>query len=489
MEKAIKFTSWTLVLMMIPLMLFTSAMAQESPIKITLVSDKTSYAPDDPIWIQVRVSNTTQDNVISRYGFFDKDFHLSITFIDPNGEPITTRFSGTAADEGNAPYRYKGYNAIPVQIIPPLPDPDGEKISIMNDARHYYDLTSTGWYMAEVRVPLETFTEHEAAHDGLFLAPLDDPGRQAYSPLRSNKIRFEIASLEPGLKSSINVKVSHLKIGGGTHPGATKTPLPNIPVRLILKSKIPEELYPINFKSYPLIWAVDAAYSKLTDPTNGIAKFDQVPQDDYVVLALYNESQDFRHMGSPIGADDSDWLTEAPIEKNLMVIEKEKGKKVPGKTKRLKGSELLITEPEYVTWDTAQETYPFIFEAVGDWGVVTEIIPPEGFVSDYNSLDAKVVNELEAVQFTVTDVGSTWVPSCVKYTVKHNKKRQQIYRAIGLQLTKKMAEEKGIDIRGMAETARETDQEIRQYCQELEQENKQRKRERDQETKPKGKKN
>ena len=457
MKKAIKFTGWALVLMIVPLMLFTSAMAQESPIKITLVSDKTSYGPDDPIWIQVRVSNVSENDVISRYGFFDKDFHLSITFIDPNGNPITTRFSGVAADEGGPPYRYKGYDAIPVQIIPPLPDPNGEKISIMNDARHYYDLTSTGWYTAEVRVPLETFTEYEAAHDGLFLAPLDDTGRQAYSPLRSNKIRFEITSLEPGQKSSIKVNVSLLKIGGGSHPGATKTALGGTQVKLIRKSVIPEEYYPINFKSYSLIWQLDPAFSKLTNQTTGIATFDQVPQDDYVVLALYNESQDFRHMGSPIGADDPDWLTEVPIEKNLMVIEKEKGNKVPGKTKKLKGSELLITEPEYVTWDSTQETYPFIFESVGDWGVVTQVIPPEGFVADHDSLEAEVVNELEAVQFTVTDVGSAWKPSKVKYKITHKKKKKDITSEIGVRLNPQLAQEKGISIWGEDDQGEDND--------------------------------
>ena len=109
-------------------------------------------------------------------------------------------------------------------------------------------------------------------------------------------------------------------------------------------------------------------------------------------------------MGSMVTADYRDWLTDLPIEKHLMVMEKFNGKKVAGNTTRLKGSELLITEPEFVVWGSDQEQYPFVFESVGEWGVETSVAPPEGFVADNDALDADVANELEAVQFTITDV-------------------------------------------------------------------------------------
>jgi len=175
-------------------------------------------------------------------------------------------------------------------------------------------------------------------------------------------------------------------------------------------------------------------------------------------------------MGSPIGSDDANWLTGDPISKHLMVMLKADKKKVPGKTKRLKGSELLITEPEYVEWDDSQELYPFVFESVGDWGVSTSVIPPEGFVSDNESLSADVANELEVVQFTITDVGSKWKSTCVCQKITHKKRKQEIYDTIGIKLTKKLAKELGIDVWGMAEDERECQQECRELFQEAKQE-------------------
>jgi hypothetical protein len=133
---------------------------------------------------------------------------------------------------------------------------------------------------------------------------------------------------------------------------------------------------------------------------------------------------------------------------HLVAIEKPDGKKIPGKTTRLKGSELLITEPEYVLWDSAQETYPFVFESVGEWGVTTSVAPPEGFLVDYESLSAEVDNELEAVQFTLTDVGTSWKDTEVSHEVEHKKKKTKIKSKIGVKLEKKLAKQKGLGIYG-----------------------------------------
>ena len=42
--------------------------------------------------------------------------------------------------------------------------------------------------------------------------------------------------------------------------------------------------------------------------------------------------------------------------------------------------------------------------------------PPEGFVADADNLSEEVNSEVEAVQFTITDVGSDWVPTGVTMT-------------------------------------------------------------------------
>ena len=182
------------------------------------------------------------------------------------------------------------------------------------------------------------------------------------------------------------VKVSHLKIGQETRPRTTKTNLEDVPVRLIPQAAIPDD-YPTNQLEdlRPDMGLDDRSGSGCSNNSlheqQWIGRV-SVAQGDYLVLAHYSESQDFKHMGSLVTADDPDWLTDLPIEKHLMVMEKFNGKKVAGKTTRLKGSLLLITEPEFVVWDSDQEQYPFVFESVGEWGVEPPWSPPEGFVAD-----------------------------------------------------------------------------------------------------------
>ena len=140
--------------------------------------------------------------------------------------------------------------------------------------------------------------------------------------------------------------------------------------------------------------------------------------------------------------EDGNWV--AQISKKMSIIIKSNGKKVPGRSKRLTGSELLITQPEYVEWDSSEESYPFVFESVGEWGVTTSIEPPEGFVANHDSLSSKVSDELEAVQFTVTDIGSDWVETGVVYDIRHKKKKIKIKDKIGIRLHKKLAKQKGL---------------------------------------------
>ena len=136
------------------------------------------------------------------------------------------------------------------------------------------------------------------------------------------------------------------------------------------------------------------------------------------------------------------------MKKYLQVIQKADGKKGPAKYRKLKGSELLIIEPEYVEWSGDNELYPFIFDSIGDWTVGTSVEPPEGFVADNDSLTEEVNTELEAVQFTITDVGSKWKPTKVKHKIKHKGKTIKIESKIDVKLSKKLAKEKGISVYG-----------------------------------------
>ena len=102
---------------------------------------------------------------------------------------------------------------------------------------------------------------------------------------------------------------------------------------------------------------------------------------------------------------------------------------MPGKCHVVKGSELLIIQPEFVKWEDDgvgyQESYPFVFDSEGTWDVTTEIDPPKGFkVAGEDSLTMHVVNGIQAVQFKIEKIkGKTqWVPTHVKYTIEHNNK-------------------------------------------------------------------
>jgi hypothetical protein len=185
-----------------------------------------------------------------------------------------------------------------------------------------------------------------------------------------------------------------------------------------------------------------------------MAQFIDVPQDDYVVLAQYLEKRRFTHVGRRVAAEDLRWLMDKPIVKRFIVFEKADGKKCPGITHTRTGSELLITEPEFVEWDSKQELYPFVFESEGDWKVTTSISPPEGFETDKKALKASVTNEVEAVQFTITDTdrGSRWEETEVTYQIKHKGKTEKIKSKIGIKLSKKFAKKKRLGIYGHTES-------------------------------------
>ena len=132
----------------------------------------------------------------------------------------------------------------------------------------------------------------------------------------------------------------------------------------------------------------------------------------------------------------------------LKVILKSNGKAAAGQITVLTGTLLEITEPMFVEWDGTQELYPFIFETVGDWQVTTAISPPPGFVANTPSLTTLVNTALKAAQFTITDVGSSWVPTTVTYTIVHKKKTKTVKNKIGVKLTKRLAQMKGLTVWG-----------------------------------------
>ena len=72
------------------------------------------------------------------------------------------------------------------------------------------------------------------------------------------------------------------------------------------------------------------------------------------------------------------------------------------------------------------------------------ITPPKGFVADYESLSEDVNTELEAVQFTLTDLGSDWVDARVVHDLEHEGKKIKVESKIGIKLSKELAMAKGL---------------------------------------------
>ena len=152
-----------------------------------------------------------------------------------------------------------------------------------------------------------------------------------------------------------------------------------------------------------------------------------------------------------MAADDPRWLGDQPIVKRLTVIVKSDQKKLAGKTTVFTGSQLRITEPEFVEWDGDRETYPFVFEAEGDWEVTTSLKPPAGFEVDGEVKKERIVDQLKIIEFTVTGDGKQWKETKVKHKVAHNQKTETVEGMIGIKLSKRLAHEKNKTIFGDTE--------------------------------------
>ncbi len=253
----------------------------------------------------------------------------------------------------------------------------------------------------------------------------------------------------------IEVQADKHVVGSGSHPSSTKS---GIKVLLRVFDKSPgscvETHYGVSWQYYPLIWAGCPSVAAGVTSPDGAGQVKVAP-GDYVLIAVYDPdgslfggtpgySGDEIYIGRSVGQVDSD----QNVSKYLQVIEKVGGKKGPGKYTKRTGSELLIIEPEYVEWDGTEELYPFIFESIGDWSVTTSVAPPEGFVSDEESLSEEVDTEVAAVQFTITDVGSDWVATDVVHDIEHKGKKEKIKSKIDVKLSKKLAKEKELDVFG-----------------------------------------
>ncbi|MCI0441069.1 MAG: hypothetical protein L0177_18350, partial [Chloroflexi bacterium] len=108
-------------------------------------------------------------------------------------------------------------------------------------------------------------------------------------------------------------------------------------------------------------------------------------------------------------------------ERQIRLIITQDGSRVPARTTRFAGSELLVIEPELVTWDAAIESYPIILQSDSPWNVSATISTPKGFIADVSTLTASLDNSSVALQFTLTDTATEFTPMGLSYKLTHKR--------------------------------------------------------------------
>jgi hypothetical protein len=249
--------------------------------------------------------------------------------------------------------------------------------------------------------------------------------------------------------ASIEVHAARHIVGSGPNPSTSKQPLTGIMVGLYDASagscarQQDQQGDGISWQEFAAIVSNCTAVQSGTTDADGVATIAAVP-GDYIAISHFDSDGDGsldQYIGVSAGGVEC-----GVTKKYLQLLVDAQGNKKPGKTTRLTGSELLIIEPEYVIWDDMIQLYPFVLESVGDWGVTTSVTPPDGFVADYSSLSASVENEMKAVQFTITEVGSEAVPTQMHFEVSHNGQSRVVDSKVDIRLTPAYAASRGFDV-------------------------------------------
>ncbi len=253
--------------------------------------------------------------------------------------------------------------------------------------------------------------------------------------------------------ATLLIQAAKHTVGSGSHPGSTKNPLVGVEVCAYDKSEgscVMDVCGGISHQHYECIALGEEGGPGRCEPVNccttdvyGECTINLLPPGDYIVISADATKT---VLPDPLGVSASDLVCGELKQKHLQQIVKADGKKVPGKTTRRTGSELLIIEPEFVVWDDTQQLYPFVFDTVGDWNVSVSVAPPEGFVADQDELSEQVDNALEAVQFTITELGSELVPTETTFEISHKGRRETVHSRVGIMLTPEYARGRGFDV-------------------------------------------
>jgi len=455
-KKTKKFLALSTILMSCLLLAATLAFAETgpSPVSAKLTFSKTSYTlgdPDEKIDARITLANTSGEDVLLQGGFTEAWYHVYLYFQGPEPDsPIVT--SAVSGAGGGAPTP---------QVPPPAVTADYLKAGWLvnmdiEEVRTYYPLTEPGSYKAWFEMPYVQYefdpgqagegidTNGDGVPDQYKVPPLEV---RSWGTIKSAAAYVTLASAIPEVASDVVVTATEYVFGEGSHPGVTKKPLTQLQMRLYEESAIAAAgISPVNYKTYGAIASNALIPFTLAEKTGipGEYRFEDVTMGGYLVLACASSLTGYQYLGRSIVADDPNWGT-GEISVNLILMADKNNKKAAGKSKKITGSELFIVEPEYVEWTSDSELYPFAFESIGDWGVAVSVNPPEGFVPDYETLTETVSTELDALQFTITDAGSKWKPTKVKYKLEHKGKTKHIESEVGVKLSKKLSKEKKVE--------------------------------------------
>lgn len=464
-----------------------------------------SFTLNQPIGVVISLANVGTEDVVTTKGFSAKPFHLELhfTYLRPDGkkEIITTLFPVNKKEPGPPRIKSIGGQMVQVEFVEVLVAGWVLTMDPFN-ALGFYELNRTGRYSVKAIIPARTFPLSEVR--SISSNPYVPLGSASWeNDLESNPVSFTITGdadqdgycypepcegmqlvdcndknnnvhplteeiLNNGIDDdcdpmtvdkadvptgTVEVRVEMHAVGLGSRPTSGKQPLPGILVNLYDKSAGScASGFDASWQFYSAIWQQCATpYSRITGADGKMAiqvapgnyvMIGEFDPDDYAVPLPVDDTpgNEFYAGGNVNNVNSGETMT-----KWIKIIVKSDGKNVPAKYTQLTGSQLLIIESEYVEWDGTQELYPFLFESVGDWAVKTSVSPPEGFVADYKSLSEEVNTELEAVQFTITDIGSEWKDTEVSYEVTHKGKKVKIKSKIGVKLSKELAKKKGVD--------------------------------------------
>lgn len=254
-----------------------------------------------------------------------------------------------------------------------------------------------------------------------------------------------------GLQNSLveftghKVKFNRHRVGTGSHPQTTKEVVSGAIVKVFDRSSGSCGAS-IGFQSnkYQQIFTTCAPALSDTTDEEGDLWFDDLGDGNWFAISMDPVTQTYAGVAFRDFDKDIDY-------EPLQVIVSANGKASSGKTSTMKGSLLDIVEPESIEWDSTQELYPFVLDAVdGDWNITVTVTPPEGFVADQGSLSDQVVDATKALQFTLTDVGSCWeCGTDVTFTVKHKGKVIKRTSKIRTPMTEAFAKKKGLKVKDL----------------------------------------